>query len=199
MTRAAGVDAVAAQAAPARRSSAWLTAHGLGRRRRGRWRSRSSATVVRDQAKGPFMGAAGPSSDFRRRRNAAGDLRQSAAPAVGRHRGPHRRLRPQSRAKDRAERPSSWCWPSTVPTWAARSRGFRSRACSCAPATAASITPTASAPRGRRRAGCFIASGGCSDGQLEIQAPHYPTLQDTLGSDTTAVDGMRSRRNRSER
>ena len=52
------------------------------------------------------------------------------------------------------------------------------------PAMAACITPTASGPRARRRAACFTASGGCSDGQLEIQAPHYPTLQDTLDQTT---------------
>ena len=75
---------------------------------------------------------------------------------------------------------SSWSSPSTAPTWAARCRGSRSRACSCAPATAASTTRTASAPRGRRRAACSSCAWRVHDGQLEVQAPHYPTLQDTL-------------------
>ena len=48
------------------------------------------------------------------------------------------------------------------------------------PATAASTTPTASTPPARRRAACFTAPGACRDGRLQIQAPHYPTLQDTL-------------------
>ena len=77
-------------------------------------------------------------------------------------------------------RNSSWSSPSTAPTWAARCPGSRSRACSCVRATAASITRTASAPRDRRRAGLFHCVWRMRDGQLEVQAPHLPTLQDTL-------------------
>ena len=45
-------------------------------------------------------------------------------------------------------------------TWAARWSGSRSRGCSCAPATAASTTPTANAPPARRRAASTTASAG---------------------------------------
>ena len=64
--------------------------------------------------------------------------------------------------KDERRRTSSWCSPPIVPTWVVRCPGFRSRACSCARATAVSITRPANAPRGRRRAGSFTASGGCA-------------------------------------
>ena len=77
------------------------------------------------------------------------------------HTGVYRPLRGPRRAEaDETKAHSSWSSPSTAPTWAARSSGSRSRACSCARATAASITPTANAPPARRRAGSSIASGG---------------------------------------
>ena len=50
---------------------------------------------------------------------------------------------------------SSRCSRSTARISAARCAGSRSRACSCARATAASTTPTASTPRGRRRAALY--------------------------------------------
>ena len=111
-------------------------------------------------------------------------------PAVGRHDGPHRASTSATRARtsDRKRR-SSWSSPSIAPTWAVRCRGSRSRACSCAPATAASTTPTANAPPGRRRAACSTASGRCATGRLlEVQAPHYPTLQDTF--ETAGMNGL---------
>ena len=78
----------------------------------------------------------------------------------------------------------SWCWQ-----WIAAHLGLpgnlvsRVGTCSCAHATAAFIMPTASVRPARRRAECFIASGESDEGQLEVRAPHFPTLQDTLTDD----------------
>ena len=68
-------------------------------------------------------------------------------------------------------------------TWAARWSGSRRRACSSVPVTAASITATANRLRGRPHAAsirCVYRVTGAGDAlHLEIQAPHFPTLQDT--------------------
>ena len=102
------------------------------------------------------------------------------AAAVGRHDGAHRRVRALRGQERRTGGSIPACCPSTAPPGLPRVAGFSNRACSCAPVTAAFTTPMASAPPVRRRAACFTASGALQNGRLEIQAPHYPTLQDPL-------------------
>ena len=75
---------------------------------------------------------------------------------------------------------ASTCLPSTARTWAARWNGSRSRACSCAPATAACITKTAQRASGPPPRGLYHCVWRVQDGNLEIQAPFLPTLQNTL-------------------
>ena len=61
--------------------------------------------------------------------------------------------------KEKAETEQFLVLAVNCATWAVRSRGFRSPACSCARATAASITATGNAHRGRRRAASTTAFG----------------------------------------
>ena len=73
---------------------------------------------------------------------------------------------------DRAEGPVPGPRRQLSPTWVVRSPGSRNRGCSCVPAMAVSTTPPASAPRGRRRGGCFTASGA-----VERRAARGPRLR----------------------
>jgi len=99
---------------------------------------------------------------------------------VGRHDSPDRGLTSATLVRTRRERIDSWSSPSTALIWAVPCRGFLSLACSCAPATEASTMRMAIARRGRLPRTVFAARGRVQQGRLEVQAPHYPTLQDTL-------------------
>ena len=65
---------------------------------------------------------------------------------------------------------SSRCSRSTARISAARCAGFRSRSCSCAPATAACTTRMAAARRDRRSADCSPIDYKVEDGKLMINA-----------------------------
>ena len=113
------------------------------------------------------------------RRDTAAHLRQSAPTAVGRHRGAHRRLRSLPGRPISGTSISSEFSRSIARTWAARSRGFHSRDCSCALATAVCITkrrPRIGATTARPLSLRLARAGG----RLKIRAPHFPTLHDTL-------------------
>ena len=170
-------------------SFAPLTALAAGRRGRG---ARAAAGRLSAWAgeKTRFPGSRWErSDDFRRTRDAARGVRQSAGAALGRHNGPQRSLRSPPRCRRRRSRPVSGVRRQLRTFGLPRLVVSAVGAVSCVRATAASTTPTASTPRGPPPRGLFHCVWRVRDGQLEIQAPHYPTLQDTLDSDVIEPSG----------
>ena len=121
--------------------------------------------------------------------NAVRDVSQSHLGAVGRR---HRR-RGLLGAADRA-RTSGRCSRSTARILAARCDGFRNRASSCVRVTAAFTTPTARAPRARRRADSYTYDYKMEGGQLWIKAGQMPTLSDMPSVATVGKDQRRHMR-----
>ena len=174
---------------PTGRRTFLALAHGASRRGRGRGAGHSVRRLLLRAARSARSTGSiwGRSPIFRSNETRLVDLRQPAPPAVGRHDGAHRRVRPL-RGQETTKRADQFlvlavnCAHLGCPvSWFPQSGLFM---CPCHGGVYYANGERASGPPPR---GLFHCVWRVQDGQLEIQAPHYPTLQDTL--DRKPLDG----------